>query len=81
MADCERCNYSSKVYRHYKLAPFDVYYQCGLGRKRDECRGDQAAPSTVAEEPPEPKIEEVVAKRGSDNLNQDEISALFAAKK
>lgn len=82
MADCKHCGYSSKVFRHYSLRPFDAFYICGLGREKDRCNGNAASvgvPSNSVTQESVSRIEDAVAKRGTDNLGQDEIDKLIAA--
>jgi len=80
MPICEKCEFAVKVYRDYRLAPFDVDYVCSLGKKKSDCGSHSATASkTPAAENKSSKASAVEGKRNSDMLNQEEIDALAAA--
>lgn len=82
MADCKHCGNSNKVFRHYSQRPFDAFYLCRLGRDKDECDGkavSSAALNNGVTQEAVNRIEDAVAKRGTDNLGQSEIDLLIAA--
>lgn len=83
MADCKHCSYSNKVFRNYLQRPFDTFYLCNIGRDKSECDSKVIpvrAPSNGILQEPANRIEDAVAKRGTDNLGQSEIDMLIAAK-
>jgi len=79
IADCKHCGQSTKVFRHFRNRPFDAWYLCKIGNDKTDCGGAEQvveiAPQIIAPK----RLEDVVAKRGSDVVNQDEIDAMVEA--
>jgi len=79
IAPCKHCRVSVKVFRNARNRPFDAFYLCNAGNDKTQCNGNTGASPEAAAPFAEPeRPEDMIAKRGDANLNQDEISALFA---
>jgi len=79
IAPCKHCKSSTKVFRNARNRPNDAWYLCNIGNDKTQCNGNtNTAPESVMPFAEPERLEDMIAKRGDANLNQDEINALIA---